>query len=140
MKTSSNTARSIRTAGFALLIAAVSAVQACSSETTLTEPLSVSRGPTTPPSQIRVSGTVTDDDGAPVAGVTVSFYRMSSNGRAGSAVSDDKGFYSASVSSGFDVLALTTKEGFASAWHNHSVGAADFQWNLSIYRTTKTGG
>lgn len=134
MKTSSHNARSIRYAGVALMIAAVSAVQACSSDTTLTAPSSIARGPAAARAQIRISGTVTDDDGAPVGGVTVSARGMFF------VVTDNTGFYSVSTLSGLEIVALTTKEGYVSGWHSHSTGRADLQWDLRIYRMPKAAG
>lgn len=138
MKTSFHTARSIRYARVALLLAAVSAVQACSSDAISTAPQFATRGPagtTTEPTQIRVSGTVTNDDGAPVAGVIINVYSLPCRNRVASVVSDDAGFYSIRVRSGVDMIVSTEKAGYASVWLNHSIGASDLQWDLRIYRT-----
>ena len=140
MKPSFHTARSIRYTGLAVMLAAVSAVQACSSDTTPTEPSPVTSEPTAAPATIRVWGIVTDDDGAPLEGVIVSIFRRSTFEQPLSVVSDNAGLYSVSVLAGPGLLVLTTKEGYLSAWHSHSIDGADLQFDLRVYRSPKTAG
>lgn len=133
MKTSFHGARSIRYVAFVTTISAVSAVQACSGDIIPTAPSSVTREPASEPSQIRVSGTVTDDDGVPVSGVILKVTPW--NGQPLSAVTDGTGFYRISVLPAAGISVLTEKEGYVSAMHTHTLTRGnDFQWDLRIYR------
>jgi len=142
MKTKFNYARSLRVAGLLTMIAAASVVQACSSDTIVAAPASATRPsvpsvPSAPQStQLRVSGTVTDDEGLPVAGVKVMVFRSTTSGSPSSAVTDSKGHYSISLLSADLISALTEKQGYESKWHTRSTsGAADVQFDLRIHRT-----
>jgi hypothetical protein len=85
--------------------------------------------------QLRVSGTVTDDDGVPVSGVSVRIYRGYPSGPPSSAVTDDEGVYRISFLSGEGMSAFTVKEGFLSAWQFHPIAtASDLRWDLRIHR------
>jgi hypothetical protein len=135
MKTLSDYARSIRYAGVVTMIATASALQACSTDTIPTEPSSVTRAPSPAPAQLRVSGTVTDDDGMPVAGAKVTLYRWTTVGEPCSVVTDSKGFYSVSLVSAAGISAFTEKAGYESTWQSRSIAlAADLQLDLRIHR------
>jgi len=135
MKTLSDYARSIRYAGVVTMIATASVLQACSSDTTLTEPSSVTRTPAPAPASVRVSGTVTDDNGMPVADAKVTVYRWSAAGEPRSTVTDSKGFYSISVAWADGISAIAQKDGYESTWHSRSLSpAADCQFDLRINR------
>jgi len=135
MKTLSDYARSIRYAGLVTMIATASALQACSADTSLTEPSSVTRAPSPAPAQLRVSGTVTDDDGMPVAGAKVSVYRWTAVGEPCSVLTDSKGFYSVSLVSAAGISAFTEKSGYESTWQSRSIAlAAALQLDLRIHR------
>jgi hypothetical protein len=141
MKTPSDYARSIRYAGLVILIATTPLVQACSSDTIPTGPSSVTPSSVTRPSapepiQARASGTVTDDEGVPVAGVKVTICSWTAAGQPCSAAfTDSRGFYSISFVSTAGVSARTEKAGYESAWHSLSISAAaDFQFDLRIHR------
>lgn len=141
MKTRSDYARSIRYAALVTMIAGTSVVQACSSDTILAVPSSDTRAPATTPTatstQLRVFGTVTDDDGAPVAGVKVMIYSWP-NGGTSSAVTDNMGFYSTSFFSASGISAFTEKEGYESAWHSRNNSRTlDGQFDLRIHRIKK---
>ncbi len=78
---------------------------------------------------------MTDDEGAPIAGVRLTVYRWPAGGPPRTAVTDSKGFYSISFVSGAGIAALTEKEGYESRWHTRSISpAADFQFDLRIHR------
>ena len=141
MKTPSDYARSIRYAAVLTMIAATSVVQACSSDTIPTGPASVTASSVTRPSapdlnRLRVTGTVTDDEGVPVAGVNVTVCSWTAVGQPCSAtVTDSMGFYSLPFVSTAGVAAHTEKEGYESAWHSLSVtAAADLLFDLRIHR------
>lgn len=141
MRTSFRRVRSIRYAVFVTMICAVAGVEACSSESNPTAPASVRSEPASELSQIRVSGTVVDDDGAPVPGVIVTILRWAPNGWPLTTVTDDRGFYSVSVLSAAGISARTEKEGYVSATHTHTLSRETaFQWDLRIYRMPKTIG
>ena len=141
MKTSSNSARSIRSAALVTLIATASAVQACSSDRIVAAPSSVTASPapsapSAPQStQFRVSGTVRDDAGAAVAGVKVTVYTWSNGLASITAFTDGMGIYSVSFPSVSGISAFTEKDGFESKWHSTS-GAitAYFKFDLQIHR------
>jgi len=141
MKTPSNSARSIRFAALVTMIAIASTVQACSSDRIVAGPSSVSSSPapsvpSAPQStQFRVSGTVTDDAGAPVAGVKVTLYTWSNGLTSTSAITDAMGIYSASFGSVSGISAFTEKEGYESKWHSASGSiTAYFKFDLQIHR------
>ena len=143
MKTPSNYARSLRFAGLVTMIATASAVQACSSDRIVAAPSSVTpspapSAPSAPQStQFRVSGTVTDDAGATVAGVKVTVYTWSNGLSSISAITDGMGIYSVSFPSVSGISAFTEKDGFESKWHS-STGSitAYFKFDLRIHRNT----
>lgn len=135
MKTLSHYSRSIRYAGLVTMIATAPATQACSSDTILTEPSSVTHAPAPEPTQLRVSGTVTDDDGMPVAGAKVTVYRWTTVGEPCSVVTDSKGFYSVSLVAAAGISAFIEKSGYESTWQSRSIAlAAALQLDLRIHR------
>lgn len=140
MKTLSNSARSIRCAALMTMIATTSLVQACSSDTIVAVPSigTDSAQPTTqPPAQpaaFRIFGTVTDDNGVPVAGVKVTLYRYTNGLTTSSTVTDTMGFYSLSFGSGAGLSLLTEKAGYESKWHSRGSPSGDVQFDLRIHR------
>lgn len=140
MKTPSDYARSIRNAGLVILIATASVVQACSSDAIPTAPSSVVATSGTRPfapesGRNRVSGTVTDDEGAPVAGVKVTVCSWTAVGPCSVTVTESTGFYSVSFVFAAGVSALTEKAGYESKWHSRNTPfAADFRFDLQINR------
>ncbi len=139
MKTPSDYARSIRYAAMVTMIAAASAVQACSSDTIVAVPSSAALAPTSQPTsqpaQSGVFGTVTDDEGMPVAGVKVTLYRWPNGGPPQSGVTDSMGIYRISSPSGGGISVLAEKEGYESKWRSlTNPSAADFPFDLRIHR------
>ena len=135
MKTPFDVARSTLHAAVVIMVSAVSAVEGCSSDTIAPPPPSVRSQPVAELRQVRVSGTVTDQDAFPVSGVKVSVYRSSPNGRSISTLTDDTGFYSVSLLSAEDIFAHVEKEGYRSAWVSRGIAAgSSFAWDLRIYR------
>ena len=141
MKTPSDFARSIRFAGLITLIATATLVQACSSDSIPTGPSTATPAGVTPPSgiettQLRVFGTVTDDDNRPVAGVKVTVCGWTAAGPCSSTVTDSNGFYSAPFVSAPGVSARTEKPGYESKWHSRNIASgADYHFDLRIHRT-----
>jgi hypothetical protein len=140
MKTPSNLARSIRYAALMTMIAAASAVQACSSDSPVEPSVadqSTSQPTTQPPTQpaaFRIFGIVTDDDGIPVSGVKVTLYRYVNGLTTSSTVTDTMGFYSISFGSGAGMSLLTEKAGYESKWHSRGNPSGDVQFDLRIHR------
>ena len=143
MKTPSNYARSLRFAGLVTMIATATAVQACSSDKIVAGPSSVTRspapsapsGPSAASTQLRVAGTVTDDAGAPVAGVKVTVYTWSNGLSSTSALTDDMGIYTVSFASAAGISAFTEKVGYESKWHTSSASATGYlKFDLRIQR------
>lgn len=138
MKNSFDAVRSIRYASLVVMISAVSAVQACSSDTIPTAPRSVTSQPVAEFGQLRVFGTVTDENGVPVAGVIVRVYPTTPSGQPSSTVSDASGFYRVSLPSADGLAAFTEKDGYRSAWHTHfRAHATELRWDLRISRIPK---
>jgi hypothetical protein len=142
MKTPSDYARSIRFAALVTLIATASVVQACSSDAIPTAPSSVTPSSVARPSasdasRLRVTGTVTDDDGAPVGGVKVTVCSWTAVGPCSATVTDSEGFYSSSFVLAAGVSARTEKEGYESKWHSRNTPfASDFRFDFQIHRIT----
>ena len=137
MKTPFDCARSIRYAAFVTMICAASAVQACSSEAIPTAPASVSGTmPLSPEAiQLRVSGVVTDEAGAPVVGAKVIVAPWVGNGAPYAAITDNAGFYSISFLSAPGISVMPVKDGYESVWHSHEISArVDFKFDLLIRR------
>lgn len=128
MKTPIHISRSIRLANLMTMLAAASLVQACADDSITTDPsfgqaTSTQGAPIVTTGAIRVSGTVTDDDGVPVAGVKVTVYRWTPTGEPHSAVSDDNGFYSVPFIYGDGISALAEKQGYERTWRSQSLSA-----------------
>jgi len=139
MKTLSDYARSIRYATMLTMIAATSVVQACSGDAIPTAPSSAASSAATGAgaparTQLRVFGTVTDDEGKAVAGVNVTIYSWP-NGGTSSAVTDNMGFYSSSFMPASGISAFTEKVGYESEWHvRNNAPTLDGQFDLRIHR------
>ena len=144
MKAPLESARSIRYAGVVLMICAVSAVQACSGDAFPTAPQSVSRGPAGTSAevrQVRISGTVTNDEGAPVSGVIVKVFHWTATGSPVSAVSDGSGLYNVSISSNDGFSLVTQKDGYVSAWQSHRItNERELQLDIRIFRILRKNG
>ena len=135
MKTSADAARSIRHLRVVMMISALFSVQACSNDRITAAP-AITNGLVPGVFRVRVSGTVTNENGVPVAGVIVRLYRGTPNSRPVTTVTDATGFYSVSFLSAADMWAFTVKEGYRSAWQSREIaGRAVFRWDLRIYHT-----
>ena len=137
MKTSSNYLRSVRYAGFVTMIATASLVQACSSDAIPTDPSHVATATASGSEafEIRVSGTVRDDDGVPVAGARVTLYRWTPTGDPRSTLTDGKGFYSMPFVGAIGISAVAEKEGFERTWRSQNISrSGDLQFDLKIHR------
>jgi hypothetical protein len=127
------------------MITAVSALQACSSDSTPTGPSSASNAPVAGRAEVRVSGTVTDDNGAPVSGVILKVYSWGpANVQPVTRISSGSGFYSITVPSSAAISIFAEKQGYASAWHSRTgfqnALATVLKWDLQIYRNVDNGG
>jgi protocatechuate 3,4-dioxygenase beta subunit len=135
MKTRFDYARSIRYAALVTMIAATS--QACSTDK-LVEPDVVtnppSSQPTSEPTRNSIYGTVTDDDGVPVAGVKVTISRWGTYGQSSSTVTDSVGFYSFPFSGAGGISILTEKEGYETKFHSRTNPPDNFRFDLRIHR------
>ena len=138
MKAPSHYVRSVRHAALATMIAAASAVQACSSDTIPTEPTeatSITRASAPEPTEIRISGTVTDDKGVPIAGARVTVYRWTPQGEPRFTFTDGQGYYSIPIVSAAGISAWPEKQGYESKWHSHSLPfPSHFQFDLQMHR------
>jgi hypothetical protein len=120
-----------------VLIATAPAVQACSSDTMITEPSSVTGAPAfaPAPTSLRVTGTVTDDNGAPVADAKVTVYRWTASGDPRSVVTDGNGFFSISVAAAEGISAIAEKAGYEAKWQSRSISReADCRFDLRMHR------
>src|SRR6185436_19093218 len=86
MKTSAAAGRSIRHARVAIMISALFGVQACSNDRITAVPVTSGLVAGDGVFRVRVSGTVTNEDGLPVSGVIVRVYRGTPNGRSVTAI------------------------------------------------------
>lgn len=140
MKTPSDYARSIRFAVLMTLIATASVVQACSSDTIPTDPAfgtpaSVSRPSGAGTTQLRLSGTVTDDDGVRVAGVRVTVCSWTAVGPCSATVTDSEGFYTISFVPASGISVRTEKDGYESKWESRNIASGGYlRFDLRIHR------
>jgi len=117
------------------IVFVAAAMQACARDTFPTSPGSGSRVPNVEISQLRLTGTVTNEDGAPVSGVSVKIYRWPSGPQTVTTFTDSDGTYDVSLLSSTGVSAFTEKAGYQSEWHNLDVSRGIyFQWDLKIHR------
>ena len=116
------------------MISALFAVHACSNDRITAAPVTSGLVASDGLFRVRVSGTVTNDDGLPVSGVIVRVYRGTPNGRVVTAVTGATGSYSVSLLSATDFWAFTVKEGYRSAWQSREIaGQMVFRWDLRIF-------
>lgn len=117
------------------MISALLAVQACSNDRITGAP-TVTNGVAAAVFRVRVTGTVTNEEGLSVPGVIVKVYRGTPTARPVSVVTNATGSYSVSFLSAANIWTFTVKEGYRSAWQSHEVaGRMVFRWDLRIYHS-----